>query len=233
MRKLTLEQFNEKLHKVHPNEDLTALSYDGDNKECEVICNTCGTHYKKKAGCSVDKRKVSICKKCFPTHDNIHKKIYQLPEGYSYVEPYKSMQTAVLIRHDKCGFIWKVKPNNLKYGKGCPKCNRKVSKGEQKIASYLDTHKIKYEAQKKVELEGHHLTVDFYLPKFDLYIEYNGIQHYESVKFFGGEEKLEKQQELDALKQKYLKDKLLIISYKDFDNIESILESSTTIPNGK
>ena len=37
----------------------------------------------------------------------------------------------------------------------------------------------------------------FYLPSFNLLIEYNGIQHYEPVDFFGGEEQLIKQKEID------------------------------------
>jgi hypothetical protein len=34
------------------------------------------------------------------------------------------------MKHNFCGFIWEVKPSNLENGKGCPKCNRKISKGE-------------------------------------------------------------------------------------------------------
>ena len=62
-----------------------------------------------------------------------------------------------------------------------------------------------------------------------LYIEYNREQHYNPIAFFGGEEKFKKQIEYDCLKKDFLKDKLLVISYLDFDKIESILESSTTI----
>ena len=65
MRKLTLEQFQQKLNNVHPKEQLQALNYNGDSNDCDVKCLTCGSCYTKKAGYFVDKRKVSICKKCF------------------------------------------------------------------------------------------------------------------------------------------------------------------------
>lgn len=47
-------------------------------------------------------------------------------------------------------------------------------------------------------------------------IEYNGIQHYEPVDYFGGEEQLKKQQEYDSKKKEYCNSKgipLIIIRY--------------------
>lgn len=232
MRRLTLEEFQLKLNDIHPKEKLKALNYNGDSKECDVQCVTCNTIYRKKANLFKDKRKISICKKCFPTHPNTLKENYVPRQGYSLIGKYTGMQNKVLMRHNACGFIWETKPNNLENGKGCPKCNRKISKGEQKIIKWLKDYDINYTTQKKIDIEGHHLSFDFYLPEYDLYIEYNGEQHYNPVAFFGGEEKFKKQVEYDNLKKNFLKDKLLVISYLDFNKIESILESSTTIPNG-
>lgn len=175
------------------------------------------------------KEKKSICKICFPTQSNILKQDYKCPDGYELVGKYNGMQEKTQIKCLKCGFIWNVKPNNLEFGKGCPKCNKKISKGEQKIITWLDKHNIDFQFQYPINIEGHHLVMDFYLPSKDLWIEYNGEQHYNPVNFFGGEEKFKKQVYLDQLKQNYFKEKMLIISYLDFDNIESILKSSTTI----
>lgn len=229
MKKLTLEQFQNKLNLVHPQEKLKTLNYDGDSYSCDVICLTCNTQYKKIAGNFVDKRKKSICKKCFPTQPNIFKTSYLPPNGYKLIGQYKGMQVKTLVRHLDCGFIWEVKPNNLENGKGCPKCNKKISKGEQKIIQWLKNQNINFIHQYNLNIDEHHLTIDFYIPQYDLYIEYNGEQHYNPVAFFGGLEKFKKQIELDNLKKDFLKEKLLIISYIDFNKIEFILESSTTI----
>ena len=231
MRKLTIKEFEEKIALIHPKEKLKVISYDGDGKDCEVICLKCGTHYIKRAGYYADKRKVSICKNCFPTQPNKIKENFTPPENYALIEEYKGMHNKVKVRHLECNFIWEITPANLKLGKGCPHCNKKMSKGEQKIRQWLLKNNIEFETQKKVILEGHNLFVDFYLPKKDLYIEYNGKQHYEAIDFFGGEERLEIQKYLDGLKAKYLNN-LLVISYLDFEKIEEILESSTTIPRG-
>ena len=79
------------------------------------------------------------------------------------------------------------------------------------------------------------MSYDFYLPEYNLLIEYQGQQHYEPVEHFGGEEKFRIQQERDKKKRKMAQEKnieLLEISYLDYDKIQNILEGSTTIPNG-
>lgn len=229
MRKLSIKDFQERLNVIHPDEELIAISWGGDREDTVVKCAKCGTEYVKKGGSFLDKRKVSICKKCFPTHDNIKKENWQPPEGYTQIGEYNGMHSKVLVRHDECGFIWGITPANLKLGKGCPKCNKRMSKGEQAIKIWLDNNNVEYIWHYPLTINGHSLKVDFYLPVLDLYIEYNGEQHYESVPFFGGDEKLKKQQYNDNLKQSFLGSKLLIISYLDFDKIEDILKSSTTI----
>nr|MDA3855895.1 DUF2726 domain-containing protein [Candidatus Woesearchaeota archaeon] len=58
-------------------------------------------------------------------------------------------------------------------------------------------------------------------------IEYDGIQHYESNEFFGGIKEFKELKKRDSMKNKYCKDsgyKLIRIFYKDYHNIESILE---------
>lgn len=229
MKKLTVKEFQEKLNNIYPNEKLEALDWGGDKVNTHVKCLNCGTVYMKKGGYFLDKRKKSICKICFPTQPNQLKENYELPNEYVYIEPYRGMNHKILIKHTKCGFIWRITPNNIKLGKGCPKCNKKVSKGEQKIIKWLNENNIKYESQYSIIIENHHLLIDFYLPDYDLYIEYNGEQHYHPIKHFGGENKLELQKRNDNLKRSLLKNKLLEIPYTCFDKIEQILKSSTTI----
>ena len=81
-------------------------------------------------------------------------------------------------------------------------------------------------------INGHTLFFDFYLPKFEMVIEFQGEQHYKSVEYFGGDEAFEKRKHYDDLKKEWCKSngiRLLEISYTDIDNIEEILLSSTTI----
>lgn len=229
MKKLTIQDFQKRLNIAHPNENLEAIYWGGSEEESKVKCLTCGMLYTKKGSYFLDKRKVSICKVCSPTHTNTLKETYELPDGYEYVEPYRGMQNKVLIRHTPCGFIWGITPANIKQGKGCPRCNRKTSKGEQRIIAWLNQNSILYKAQYPLVIDKHTFFVDFYLPNYDLYIEYNGEQHYFPIKHFGGKSKLVYQKNNDNIKRNLLKDKLIEIPYTYFDKIEQVLESSTTI----
>ena len=59
-----------------------------------------------------------------------------------------------------------------------------------------------------------------------VFIEYNGIQHYESIDYFGGNSKLKRQKQHDKLKRDYAKKhgyKLITIKYT-YDTYESVAE---------
>lgn len=228
MKKLTIQEFQDRLNIIYPREKLKALIWNGSDNMAKVQCENCGQIYEKIGLRFLDKRKISICKICFPTQPNQKKETFPLPDDYEYVEPYQGMAHKVLIRH-KCGFVWAITPANIKLGKGCPKCNRKISKGELYITEWLLKNNIQFETQKPLILNNHHLFIDFYLPEQDLYIEYNGEQHYYPVKYFGGKNKFEAQRKNDILKREFLKEKLLEIPYSQFNNLANILESSTTI----
>lgn len=109
-------------------------------------------------------------------------------------------------------------PNVHKNGHGCPGCNN--SKGENLIAKYLDDRGVEYEAQKQFKGLRHKLPlrVDFYLSTLNVVIEYNGIQHYESIPFFGGDEALELNCLRDSIKQKFLKKKGIALEVIRFDD---------------
>lgn len=119
--------------------------------------------------------------------------------------------------------------NRTKNKSGCPKCS--FSKGEKEILGFLVKWKIETIIQKRFSNCANilELPFDFYLPDYNLCIEYHGKQHYESVDFFGGEKQLKIQKKHDKIKEKYCKDNnihLLIIPYWEFDNIEKILEET-------
>lgn len=114
------------------------------------------------------------------------------------------------------------------FGHGCPHCN-KISKGENRIYEYLSKNNIPFEREYSFEdcIHQRHLKFDFYVPLINLIIEFNGKQHYEPVKFFGGEEKFRTASKRDEIKMKYCNDNnidILIIPYWEYDNIEKILE---------
>ena len=87
---------------------------------------------------------------------------------------------------------------------------RKNSKWELFIQSYLESINIDFIPQKvfsdcKNKNNTCYLYFDFYLPYYNMIVEYDGQQHFEPIKIWGGEEKLKRQQENDEIKNQYCK----------------------------
>jgi hypothetical protein len=60
-------------------------------------------------------------------------------------------------------------------------------------------------------------------------IEFNGMQHYKPIKFFGGQEAFDYLQVRDKIKKQYCLEnqiKLLIFSYTELDQIETLLNNN-------
>ena len=128
-------------------------------------------------------------------------------------------------------FEWQATVYNRNNGAGCPYLT--MYKGEEYIKQYLQENNTVYYAQQKFSnlfgINNGKLSYDFAIPdaksRFIL-IEYNGIQHYESDEFFGGEEQFKKQQEHDRRKREYAKQhgyKLITIKYT-YDTYEKVAE---------
>ena len=144
---------------------------------------------------------------------------------------YINSKTKMIITCPKHGDFEQVPLSHLR-GSGCPVCNE--SRGESSIRKYLTINKIDFKTQKTfkgcqyVSL----LKFDFYLPEYNLCIEFDGIQHFEAFEFFGGEEALLKNMERDVIKNQYCIDnniKLLRIRYDEISDIENILDENLVI----
>jgi len=83
-----------------------------------------------------------------------------------------------------------------------------LSKGERKIMTYLDKMNIEYIAEFRIDDCKDQITLpfDFYLPKYNLCIEFDGEQHYRPIEYFGGEKKFNNQLRRDYIKDMYCLD---------------------------
>lgn len=147
----------------------------------------------------------------------------------TFLSEYLGTTEIIKVKCNKCGYEWSPICKHLHNGIGCPRCNS--SNGESLIQKYLDKHNIEYEFQKKfddlVGINGRQLSYDFYIPKYNILVEFNGLQHYKPIKLYGGIEQFEKQKIRDEIKYNYAKDNgynLLSIHYKDMKNIYQILD---------
>ena len=114
-------------------------------------------------------------------------------------------------------------------GAGCPTCRE--SKGEKKIAKYLDKIDVSYYRQHRFGdcRNIRQLPFDFYLPKYRTVIEFDGEQHYRPIDYFGGLDSYNRLKEHDGIKNDYCEENyidLIRIRFDQIDDIFDILENS-------
>lgn len=142
---------------------------------------------------------------------------------------YNGYNERILCRCLICNKSWNPVASSILNSSGCPFCEMSI--GEQRIKSYLDNHSIKYYYEHTFsDLRGINngmLSYDFYLPFYNLLIEFQGVQHEKSINYFGEKKQFKIQQEHDNRKRRYAKKheiNLLEIWYYDLNEIEEILD---------
>jgi hypothetical protein len=232
-QRLTKNEFIKRIENIFGKEcfDYSKLEYKGAHFNIILICKKCGNEEIK------DPNSFYLgfgCLKCqgnklgpkgLTTEKFIEKAINTHGNKYDYFKSnYIVGLNKIEIICKKHGSFWQSTNTHLNQKAGCPKC--KTSKGEEDIAIYLNENKIKYIYQYCVLIKESRHYYDFYLPDNNIIIEFNGKQHYEPIKFFGGKEGFNYLKKRDKIKIKYCKEnniKLIIISYKEIENIDKSL----------
>ena len=132
-----------------------------------------------------------------------------------------------------CGNTKTIQGNSLL--NGVQSCGCTKSKGELLIKNILKKHDIDYIHDHGIDgcdnINGHQLRFDFYIPAYNLCIEYHGEQHYTQRKNRFGSKKTSDTtieiQKRDQIKRDYCIShniQLLEISHMEYENIEQILQ---------
>lgn len=203
--------------------------YGATSENLELYCHKCNRHFQKQPANLYLREENTVCPFCgengspVPFEDFYNKLSEQEKKEYTFLE-YKGMNVSAKIRHS-CGYVFNRKPANFLKSKGCPKCEKTMPVGEITVERFLLTNNIVYEKQKHFP-DLSRYSYDFYLPELKTLIEYQGQQHYEPVKVFGGEEQFKIQKKRDLLKKEYAEKNgyfLLEIPYYHLYKIESYL----------
>lgn len=225
VKKYTQEEFIQNCTNIHNNKyDYSLVEYVSMEHWIKIICPEHGlfeqksnNHFNLKQGCI----NCSHSKKG-TTESFIEKSIIKHGNKYDYSKVnYKGSKKPVEIICLTHGLFFQQPTKHLMM-QGCPIC--KTSHGEKKLIKYFSDNNIEYKYQ--FRLTKCPFVFDFYLPKYNTIIEYDGKQHFEPVKFFGGEDTFMYQIERDSNKESYCESNNLIlirIPYYDDKNLSKYL----------
>lgn len=187
-------------------------------------CLLCNTEFKTTP--KSIKSAIWGCPSCSGKKFNKETYINKLPKNILLIdEYYKGTDVKHLHRCILCSNDWYTKPNYILHMKtGCPFCAS--SKGEKEISLFLDSINLDYIREYKLNIDNKIYKFDFFIPILDIFIEYDGIHHFEPIDYFGGEDSYKKIVLYDSIKNNWCEENnysLIRISYKE--NIIEVLES--------
>jgi len=244
-RRLTTDEFIEKAKEVHGDKyDYSETQYFSRKQnggKVKIICPIHGPFEQ----IADNHLKGSGCNKCAGRlvtnqEEFIQKAKEIFGDKYDYSKSdYRGSNTPVGVICKKHGLFTVTPSNHISKLSGCPIC--KESKGENLLSTILSTFNLKYIRQKTftdcVGISGkkycRKLPFDFFIPKYNAVIEYDGRQHFEPVMEFGGEENFKKTQSSDQIKNQYCQDKgikMIRIPYTmDKDDIPNFIKGKLGI----
>jgi len=235
-----LKWFIDKANIKHMNKyDYSEVNYVNSQSNVRIICPIHGVFEQRVnshlngRGC----RKCGIKLRSFINSSNTRdfilnaRKVHGSKYDYSEVI-YQQNKKKVKIICPIHGIFLQLPNAHISGKQGCPICNE--SKGEARIRMILEESNLNFIKGKKFkECKNYgYLYFDFYLPDKNVLIEFDGIQHYKPINFFGGTDGLLKQKKCDAIKNDFaIKNniKLLRIKYNQINSIYKVLENEKII----
>ena len=185
------------------------------------------------------KRVVVGCTHCIKRNDSeeeILKDISNVNHFIQFLEPCKGRTKRIKMKCLKHNVELTATPQEILYGRGCPNCSKTISLSENIIQNILEANNIAYIKQFCFTdcRDKAPLPFDFYLPEYNICIEYDGEQHYRPVNFGGIDDERAKEnfiltQQHDEIKNAYCKNNnidLIRIPYWEKKNIKECLSNS-------
>ena len=238
--RITTEEFINQSNIIHNYKyDYSKVNYIDYDTEVIIICPKHGDFkqtphgHLSGHGCQTCAREYTgLCNKSNLEEFKKNGNIVHGKGTYDYSKVnYINNQTEVIIICPIHGDFPQTPANHLQ-GEGCPSCRE--SKGEMKIRIFLTNNDIQFEREKRFEDCRHKkpLPFDFYLPRYNLCIEFDGKQHFMPTSFNflekeNDDKKLKNLKQIqfhDQIKNEYCKNNginLLRIRYNE--NIEEKL----------
>ncbi len=200
LRTMTNSEFLSKVKQQWGNEYTVLSTYKNSDTLVKVKHNRCGNIYMTRPAdflrghgclkCSYVDRSPKIGVNQRTPLSKVKESIKDIL-GSEYVvltnDDYKGNRQHIKIKHLVCNTVYEARYSDIQsHHTGCPHCSQ--SKGERLIFNTLFYHFNLNENKDFYYgyILPNRLHLDFYLPQYHLGIEYDGIQHFKPINYFGG-----------------------------------------------
>lgn len=218
--------------------------HNDKNSMVLVKCNLFGHHKNLYPQTAISIGKNNICPECAKTREYKKKAGENLVEKINNILIEKNSSFSFfgsIDRNDKSIIFYELICKNCgcsewereKYVSSvkCKVCYPNDTIGESRVIEYLNFLKKAFKKQKKFPgmKNEKELKCDFFIPKLNLIIEFDGHQHFYPVDFFKGFKSFKKTIKCDWIKNRYaLKNgiNILRIPFYEYDNIEKLIDDS-------
>lgn len=235
-KRLKNDEFIQKSNFIHGDKyDYSLVNYKDSKTKVKIICKKHGV-FEQKPNYHLNGQGCARCFNTFKltTTDFIikSKEIHDNKYNYTLVN-YINSKIKVKIICPIHGVFEQMPNCHTTQKQGCPLC--KESKGERIIRQFLLKNNIIFIKQKTFSKclsdKNKKLKFDFYLPDYNMCIEYDGEQHNKVVEHWGGETDFIKRKIRDNIKNEYcLKNNIRLIRINYNENIEEILKKNYLTP---
>ena len=184
------KEFISKAKEIHSNKyDYSKVNYINNRTKVCIICPIHGEFWQKPSHHISNK---NGCPKCCTNNIKLDNKTFITKareahgDKYDYSKVnYTHNKTKVCIICPEHGEFWQKPNNHISDENGCPKCAslKSESKKLSYIKNYLSSNNIEYYEECTFPGLAYKspLRIDLVIPSFNLYIEYDGIQHFKST----------------------------------------------------
>ena len=216
--KLTTEEFIKRAKEIHGDKyDYSKVLYINNATPVNIICNEHGDFWKIPSG----HLQGQGCPKCGYKNGGIKnaldydiwksrcEKIHNKRYSYDKTNYTHLMKTVNIICPVHGEFLQVA--NDHMHGSGCPFCNRMGGKEELKLYDKINDNFETVVKQKHFKWLGRK-SFDIFIEKYNIAIEYQGVQHFEETSFFD-QETVNKQIENDIKKLEESKKHNILLLY--------------------
>lgn len=235
-KRITTSEFQTRLNEIYGDQFELLSEYVNNETKVLLKCNRCGNEILKKpvkmTGSTREGCYICSGKNRYKTKESFQMEVdAKYPNTYIVLEEYENSKTPIAVKRIPCGHTYKVSPDNLLRGKGCPRCGIRQSHYMDIVEQYLCAHNIKFEKEKRFSdcKNIRTLPFDYYISDMNICIEVDGEFHYPEFNNFKGKNSDYKSVSIrDAIKTNYCSThgiKLIRLPFFQESHFTNILDS--------